>query len=260
MTIKQRNNIIFIIISVHLLVILILVAIPCIFALTQEKEITDYKVFLSPNYFFSILILIYATVSIFVTRRSFYKTNSREIFFFILFLSSLFFYAAKPIIIICELLNTPSIYIMFFSRCAFFGKIFGIAALFLSALFSSDLEITKLDTPIILMSVLSYAISASIPLSDNVLANGYFRPAFFNYFMFSLFFMNILIILIFIINFFQKGSKEYLFLSLSVFMIGAGNELLFFSSSTLYFIIGFIFMISGTAFFSHKLCNIYKWY
>ena len=259
MTITQRNSISLLVIILLLLILSVLIFIPFIFAASDSLNI-DYADLLTPNYIYAFLLILFSSVSLFTIRLFFYKTNSLEIFFFMLFLSTMIFETSRPLISILQQLNSPSNYIMFFSRTAYFGKICGTTSLFVSALFSSDLETRKLDTPIIIIIVLSFLLSASMPLSDNVLQNSYYKPGFFNYFVLSFLFIDVLTFMVFIINFFQKKSNEYIFLALSILLISSGRELTFYYAKTEFFAAGIAFMISGTILFSNKLHGIYKWY
>jgi len=258
MTITSRNNIALGIILLLSFLILFLMIAP--FSLTSGSTASVFKDFLTPNYIYSILLIIYAMAVMIYVRTFFYKTNSHEIFFFMLFLLTIMFESSRSFIVILEYLDSPSSYIMFLSRTAYFGKICGTGSLFAAALFSSEIETRKLDTPIIIIVVLSFLLSSSIPLSDNLLQNSYYSPGFFNYFIFSLLFIDILTIIIFLIIFFQKKNREYLLLALSILLISSGREISFYFSSVEYFSTGIIFMIIGAVLYSNNLHSIYKWY
>ncbi|MDX9800360.1 MAG: hypothetical protein RBT69_03375 [Spirochaetia bacterium] len=259
MTITSRNNIALGIVLLLSFMILFLLAAPFSIAVA-EKSTVLLKDFFTYNYIYSLILIIYALAGILSVRTFFYKTNSLEIFFFMLFLLSIIFESSRSFIIILEYLNSPSSYIMFLSRAAYFGKIFGTGALFTSALFSSAIETRKLDTHVIAIVVLSFLLSSSIPLSDNLLQNSYYRPGFFNYFIFSLIFIDILTAIIFLVIFFQKKNREYVLLAISILLITFGRELSFYFSSPVYFTAGIIFMVIGTFLYSGNLHSIYKWY
>ncbi len=258
MTITSRNSIALGIILLLSFIVLFLLIAP--FSLTRGSTASGFRDFLTPNYIYSVLLIIYAMAVMIYVRTFFYKTNSHEIFFFMLFLLTIMFESSRSLIVILKYLDSPSSYIMFLSRTAYFGKICGTAALFAAALFSSEIETRKLDTPIIIIVVLSFLLSSSIPLSDNLLQNSYYSPGFFNYFIFALIFIDILTIIIFFIIFFQKKNREYLLLALSILLISSGREISFYFSSIEYFSIGIIFMIIGAVLYSNNLHSIYKWY
>jgi hypothetical protein len=176
-----------------------------------------------------------------------------------LFLASIVFESARAIIIIIKQFNPPDSHIAFISRTAYFGKIFGTISLFASALSSSDIGIKKLDTPIIIITVISFLFSSSITLSDVVLANNYFMLCYSNYFIFSIIAINILAITIFVINFFQKKNSAYIFLAVSLLLISIGRELAFNETQIKYFIPGFMLIIFGTVLFTNRIHEIYKW-
>ncbi len=259
MTITQRNSMALIIIAILITILTLLTFLPFILHYSASMK-PKLGHFLTPNFIFALLLILYSIVSLISVRMFFFKTNSHEIFFFMLFLATMIFESSRPLIALLRYFNYPDSYIMFLSRTAYFGKICGTNSLFVSALFSSDIETRKLDTPVIVILVLSFLLSSSMPLSDTVLQNSYYKPGFFNYFIFSLIFIDLLTFLIFLINFFQKKNSEYLFLSLSVLLISSGREFSFYFSSVGYFSVGIIFMIAGTILFANKLHGIYKWY
>lgn len=242
-----------------LLLLAALIAMPFAVFSNNWEEITAYF-YSSNNYLYSLILVFYGATSLFLVRMYFYKTNSLEIFFFMLFLSTMFFESARTFILVLEHFDAPRTFLMFFSRTAFFGKIFGTTSLFISALFSSDIEIKKLDTPIIAIIILSFLLSSSMPLSDNILQNSYFRPGFFINFILAFIFIDFLTLLVFIINYFQKKNLEYLYLAVSILFIVTGRELSFYFVSYQAFMAGLILLVSGTALFSIKLHGIYKWY
>ncbi len=263
MTITQRNNTLLVVIGILLVILLFLAFAPYILYEAGEIEsfTAAYKKFCtSPNYIFGFTLLLYSAVSLFFVRLFFYKTNSTEVFFFMLYLISLLFESSRSLILLLKELNSSFVYIMFLSRAAYFGKICGVFSLFVSALSSSDIGISKLNTPIIIIAVLSFMFSSAVPLSDNILDSGYYMPGFFNYFIFTFLFIEFLTVLIFVINYFQKRNNEYFYLALSTMLIVIGREITFYLVSIEYFIAGMAFMIAGTILFSNKLHEIYKWY
>ena len=263
MTIAQRNNTILVIIGILAVILIFLALAPYILYKSGEIEssyLAYKKLFTSKNYIFGILLILYSIVSLFVLRMYFYKTNSTEIFFFMIFLASLVFESSRSLILVFQEFNASFVYIMFLSRTAYFSKMCGVFALFLSSLASSDIGITKLNMPVIILFVLSFLFSSTIPLSDNVLENSYYMPGFFSYYLFTLLFIEFLTILIFVINFFQKREIEYFYLALSIILLVIGREITFYMSSFEYFSAGMVFMIGGTILFSNKMHEIYKWY
>ena len=262
MTITQRNNTLLVLIGILLSILIFLTLVPYIlYKITEiESGFLAYKKLFTPNYIFGFLLILYATASLFFLRLLFYKTNSIEIFFFMLFLLSLVFEASRPLILLFQELNSPFIYTVFLSRMAYFSKICGVFALFVSALASSYLGINKFNTPVIIIVVLSFMFSSTIPLSDHALNNSYYTPGFFNYFIFTLLFIEFLAVIIFVINYFQKRNNEYFYLAIGTMLVVIGREITFYLVSIEYFAVGMALMIGGTILFSNKLHEIYKWY
>ena len=263
MTITQRNNTLLFIIGILLVILIFLALVPYILYKNGEIEstfLTYKKYFTSANYIYGFSLILFSVVSLFILRQFFYKTNNTEIYFFMLFIISLTFEFSRPLILLVQELNLSFLYIMFLSRAAYFSKMLGVFALFVIAMASSDVGNNKFNTPLILIFILSFMFSSTIPLSDHALDNSYFMPGFFSYYFFTLLFIEFLVIIIFIINFFQKRNNEYLYLAISTLFIALGREITFYMVSIEYFCAGMIFMIAGTILFSNKLRDIYKWY
>jgi hypothetical protein len=225
--------------------------------LSSLKEVN--QLLFSQNYIYALLFILFSTTALISVRLFFYKTNSIEIFFFMLFLASIVFDSSRAIIIIIQQFNPPISYIKFFSKAAYFGRIFGTLTIFASALSSSDIGIKKLDIPVIIITAISFLFASSMTFSDVILKNNYFMPCSLNYFRFSIAAIKLLAIIIFIINFFQKKNSGYFFLALSILLITAGRELSFYGTKINYFIPGFILIILGTILFANRLHEIYKW-
>ncbi|MCL2481498.1 MAG: hypothetical protein FWF38_07290 [Spirochaetaceae bacterium] len=263
MTITHRNNTLLVIIGILVAVLIFLAFVPYILYMTGEIEsayLAYKKLCTSSNYIFGFLLILYSAASLFILRLFFYKTSSTEVFFFMIYLVSLAFESSRSLIVILQELNSSFVYIMFLSRVAYFSKMCGVFALFTSALASSDMIINKLNMPVIIIIVISFMLSSAIPLSDNTLDNSYYMPGFFSYYFFALIFIEFLALLIFVINYFQKRNTEYFYLAISLLFIVTGREITFYMVSIPYFSVGMAFMIAGTALFSSKIREIYKWY
>jgi len=262
MTITHRNNTLLVIIGILVVIMIFLALAPYILYKTGEAEsayLVYKKFWTSHNYIFGFLLILYSAISLFTLRLFFYKTNNAEIFFFMIYLASMVFESSRSLISILQELNSSFVYIMFLSKAAYFSKMCGVFALFASALASSDMRINKFNIPVIIIIVTSFMFASAIPLSDNILDNSYYMPGFFSYYLFTLLFIEFLLVLIFVINFFKKRKSEYFFLMLSVIFIVLGREITFYMVSIPYFSAGMAFMIAGTALFSSKLREIYKW-
>ena len=262
MTITQRNNTLLVIIGIITVILIFLAFAPYIIYKTGNMEsiYLSYQKMCTSNYIFGFLLILYAAINLFTLRSFFYKTNSTEIFFFMIYLVTMVFESSRSLIIILNELNSSFVYVMFLSKLAYFSKMCGVFAFFVSALASSDIRINKLNLPVIVILVISFMSSSAIPLSDKMLDNNYYMPGFFTYYLFTLFFIEFLTVLIFIINYFQKRNSEYFFLALSIIFIAVGREITFYIVSIPYFLAGMILMLGGTILFSYKMREIYKWY
>ncbi|MCL2293998.1 MAG: hypothetical protein FWC36_03945 [Spirochaetes bacterium] len=261
MTLIQRNNILLVIIGMLLTILTFLLIAPYLLYIAGEIESSSqaYKKLLTPNYIFGLLLIFYSAITLIFLRFFFYKTNSIEIIFFMLFLTSLIFEASRPMIIILNEFNFSFTYVMFLSRVAYFSKICGVFALFAAALASSDIGISRSKTSMLIIAVLSLMFASAIPLSSDMFSNGYNKPGFFNYYLFTLIFIKFLTVLIFVINYFQKRNKEYLFLALGIMLIITGKEITFYMTSFEFFLAGMVLLVAGTVLFSKKIHEIYKW-
>lgn len=259
MTILNRNN--FIMGIIYFIFAILILKTVLLFLISIESGNSNlYQIFITPHYILPFFLLVFSVISLFVIRFYFFKTNSPEVFFFIIFLLTFVFDSARTFIYLIDYLNIPFNTVMILSRISYFGKFAGTAALFVSALYSSDFQIRRHGTPLAIISVTSFVLSSSMPLAYDILPNLYLMPGYLNYFIFTIISVQFLAVLIFVIIFFQTKNNEYLLLSLSFILIFAGRELTFYSINIFLFTSGMILLSAGTAFFISKLHYIYSWY
>ena len=258
MTIRKRN--IFLITSNFILFIILIMTASIPFIMDAKNDIPYSVIFYSPDFTMPLILLTFSIISIYLIKYYFLKTNSSEIFFFTLFLISTAFDTSRSIIAALSYLQSPEYYNLLISRICYFGKIFGLLSLFLSALFSSDVETKKIGTSTAIIILISYTLSSSIPFSTYKLSTMIQQPGFLNYFIFSVISIEILTIMIFVLNYLQSGKREYLILSISTFMILTGREITFFSTDPVVFLSGLSILTAGTILFTNKIHHIYAWY
>ena len=258
MTITKRN--IFLLTSIFVLLFFTLITASVPFIIQQKTEIPFSVILYSPDFFMPVLLLLFTVICLFVIRFSFLKTNSSEIFFFSLFLISLAFDLSRSYIAVFNYFRIPEYYNIYASRVCYFGKFFGLSALFMAAFFTSNAETKKTETTAVVIILISYMLSSSIPFSTYKLSTMIQQPGYFSYFAFSILSIECLTILIYIFNYLQTGNREYIPLSISMVLIFAGRETTFFISEPFVFIAGLIFLSAGTIIFSNKVHQIYSWY
>lgn len=258
MTITRRN--IFFIISIIVLLMIMIITFLIPFIVEKIADIPFSVILYSPDFFMPIVLLLFSVISLYYIRYSFLKTNSSEIFFFSLFLISLMFDLTKSYITAFSYFRIPEYYNIYISRVCYFGKFFGLSALFMAAFFTSDVETKKTETSATLIILISYMLSSSIPFSTYKLSTMIQQAGYFSYFAFAVLSIELLTVLIFVFNYFQTGNMEYLMLSLSTMLIFTGREITFFTSEPLIFAAGLICLTAGTVLFTNKVHQIYSWY
>ncbi len=258
MTISKRN--IFFVASNIILILVFIITASVPIVIGQKTDIPYSVIFYSADFLLPLILLLFSIIAIYLIRYSFLITNSSEIFFFVLFLISLVFDVSRSLIAAFSYLKFPEYYMLFISRICYFGRFLGLLSLFLSALFSADVETRKTETATAIIILISYILSSSIPFSTYKLATMIQQPGYFSYFAFSILSIEILTVLIFILNYLQSGNSEYIGLSASMFLIFAGREITFFTSEPVLFISGLIALAAGALFFSGKIHYIYSWY
>ena len=258
MTIARRN--IFLLISTAGLLLITVFTISVPFMVERRIGIPFSVILYSPDFFMPVILLLFSVVSLYVIRFTFLKTNSSEIFFYSLFLISLVFDLSRSYIAVFSYFRIPEYYNIYISRVCYFGKFFGLSSLFLAAFFTSDAETKKTETAAAIIILTAYMLASSIPFSTYKLATMIQQPGYFSYFAFAVISIEVLTVLIFILNYFQSGNREYLALSMSMILIFTGRETTFFISEPYIFATGLALLASGTVLFSNKVHQIYSWY
>lgn len=211
--------------------------------------------------FISVLAtMVFATAACFVIFISFRNTASAEIFFFFLFLCSFCFDMFKEGLIIINDISLPFSYSMFMTRVVYFGRFFGVVALFCSGLFSTGLEYQRMSMMFLISVIIAVGLVSLLPvdLSRNIPGGTRELGSFL-----EIYIILILLQLISVVNFIIASNKnentDYLFLAGSLILTVAGRELLFLMPGIAAASAGFVLLVSGTVVFGLKTHRIYLW-
>ena len=205
-------------------------------------------------------VTLFSTIAGYLLRRFFRKTVSFEMFFFTIFILSLSLDAVRSAEILLVMFDLPPYFGIFLSRIVHFGHFFGLFCIFTSSLYAMNIQYQKLGTVLGIAFLLAFTLSAALPFdSTELLLNltyrvGYEKGMLMVFVGFELFtLLNILWAA------FMKSSRDYAFILVSLLLVIAGRELLFFLGSPLTAIAGGILLISGTVMFGKKLHTLYLW-
>jgi hypothetical protein len=187
----------------------------------------------------------------------FKKTGSAELFFLALFIFSLLFEVFKFGGFFVHYLNWPDALIIFFVKAVYFGRIFGLLAIFFSSLYTLHMDYQKYNIIIGVMALVSFALAIYIPFdTQSPLSNGLFKLGDEQ----GVFILLSAIKLFCIINFVVAVFKREIFMLLpAVLFLLAGRELLLFAPGPVTLIIGGILLLAGIILVDIKMKALYYW-
>lgn len=206
------------------------------------------------------LALVYSLCALSFVFFLFEKTHAPEILFVGLFALS-FVFEILRILVPLQRLYSFSFGLLFTgSRLLFFGRLFGVLALFVASIFAVGIDIQKQGQVVIAMLFIVLLVVLRIPISGQSWDTSLAMISGYSY-MFHLtetVLMGITI-LSFLVAAYIKEIKEYFFIALGVLLISLGRELLIPADTWVTSALGLLLLIAGTWFVTQRLHSIYLW-
>jgi hypothetical protein len=203
------------------------------------------------------LIYLISFIAFFRFKLLFKKTGSSELFFLELFIFSLLFEVFKCGTFVVEYFQWPEALNIFFVRTVYFGRFFGLLAIFFSSLYAVQLDYQKYNILIGIITLVAFALAISISLeTNNLLSNGLFKLGDEQ----GLFIMMTALKFFSIITFVVAALKRDVALLISaVCFLLIGRELLLFSPGIIFIVVGGVFLISGVILTNLKIKALFYW-
>jgi hypothetical protein len=204
-----------------------------------------------------VLIYLISFIAFFRLKLLFQKTGSSELFFLEFFIFSLLFEAFKCGSFVVDYLQWPPVLKIFFVRTVYFGRFFGLLAIFFSSLYAMQLDYQKYNILIGIIALVAFALSISISFDmDNLLSNGLFKLGDEQGLFIMMTALKLFSILTFVVAAFKRDLA--LLISASCFLL-IGRELLLFTPGPVFIIMGGLFLISGIVLANYKIKALYYW-
>jgi hypothetical protein len=204
-----------------------------------------------------LLLYLIPFIAFFRFKILFKKTGSSELFFLEIFLFSLLFEVFRCGNFLVDYFNWPVDLNLFFIRIVYFGRFFGLFALFFSSLYTLQMDYQKYNIVIGIIALVSFALSLTVSLETVIpLTNGLFKLSDER----GLFILMNALKIFTIMNFIIAAFKRDVFLLLlAVSFLLTGRELLIFAPAMVFLILGGSLLLGGTILINIKIRDIYYW-
>ena len=206
------------------------------------------------------VVSLFSVAGGFGFRRLFRRSASLEIFFFLVFVTSLAFDALKILHPLFMVLNLPNYYGGIVTRVIYFGYFFALLCIFASSLYSGDVHYQKMGTVLGLVIFFSFTIAHSLPIDVTVLRpNLLFRVGGVEYVMLVRLGLEALTVFGFGRSAFLSASSDQWYIFTAILFVLLGRDMLFFFSSPGFILLGVLLLISGALLFSRKSYMKHLW-
>lgn len=208
---------------------------------------------------FGILFLfLYVSVTSFSIWRTFSKTQSSEIVFYLLFLFACYTNCFRLAIPLLHLSVSYSKLLLVIGNLTLFSKFLAPLSLLGIAILSEQDQRMNLERNVIIILVCALFFATFIPINTVKL-----NPSYTIDFGFKKIFYNIveLISIVSVISVFMKAKTEYLSQNTTIgfLLLNVGYQIVFNCYSLFTFLLSAVFMTSGTILFLYSLHKQYLW-
>jgi hypothetical protein len=203
---------------------------------------------------------LYAFVAMILIYYFFEKTQSPEILFFALFVSSFAFEGLRVMAPLQGVYDLPLFYPMLGSRTLLFARFFGIFSIFAASLYAAGLGEQKQGNIVCVIAIVALVVALGAPIdglawdSSLMLIRGY--PS-----MLKMVEVGIMLITMisFFISAYSRGSKEYIFIGLGSFLVFLGRSTLFSADTWITPLPALLLLAGGTWIICVQLHHVYLW-
>jgi hypothetical protein len=204
--------------------------------------------------------LLYSFVAMILIYYFFEKTQSPEILFFALFVSSFAFEGLRTLAPLREIHTFPAFYLILGSRTLLFARFFGIYSLFAASVYAAGLGEQKHGNIVVIIAVAALVTALGVPIdglvwdSSFMMIRGY--PS-----MLRLVETGIMLITMisFLISAYSRGSREYIFIGIGSFLVFWGRAMLLASDTWITPLPALLLLVGGTWLVCVQLHHVYLW-
>jgi hypothetical protein len=219
--------------------------------------------FLKPNLYAvhtSIAVLaLYSLITLIFILYYFEKTQTPEIPFFAFFVLSLAFESVRLMMPLQYVFNIPSFYLLLASRILLFSRNFGLFSLFAASIYAAGMESQRQRNVIFIITISSLIIALGTPVDTFTWSSNFESVSGYDS-IFRILNAGVFLLTIagFLIAAHAQRSRDYLFISLGVFLVLAGRNILL-SADTWLSLPGIALLGAGTWFICIYLHKVYLW-
>jgi hypothetical protein len=204
--------------------------------------------------------VLYALVAMILIYYFFEKTQSPEILFFALFVSSFAFEGLRVMVPLMGAYDLPAFYPVLGSRALLFTRFFGIFSLFAASVYAAGLGEQKQGNIVFIIAIAAMVIALGVPIdglawdSSLMMIRGY--PS-----MLRLVEAGIMAITMisFFISAYSRGSREYVFIGIGSFLVFWGRAMLLPSDTWVTPLPALLLLAGGTWIICVQLHHVYLW-
>ena len=189
---------------------------------------------------------------------AFYKTQSGELAYFLLFLVSILIDSFRIFIPLFQLANTYTNALITVSNIIFAGKILGPVSLLCLVLFSDEDQRQNLEQNCVIIIIACAFLAFVIPLNTaRLLPNYALDFAFSKIISFSITIMVAVSVFSLLMNNYKNELKQTM--TVGFFLLSIGVHLLRDCYSIFHLVLGAVFITGGTLLYFKELHNKYLW-
>ncbi|MBN1798671.1 MAG: hypothetical protein JW822_08835 [Spirochaetales bacterium] len=204
-----------------------------------------------------VIMYLISFIAFFRFKVLFKKTGSSELFFLGLFIFSLLFEVFRCGSFLVQHFAWPETLNIFFIRTVYFGRFFGLFAVFFSSLYALQLDYQKYNILIGIIALVSFALAISVSFKNNILlSNGLFKLGDEQGLFILLSALKLFTILTFVVAAFRR---DLAMLIPAVCFLLIGRELLLFAPGLFFLILGSLLLVGGIILTNIKIKAVYYW-
>ncbi len=271
MTLKTRNKIFLVFISIFSVVFLLDLT------LFTIKAFKGSIVFLDNNFsnkivnflfspvngagiISSIILCCFATIASFLISQVFEKTHASEIIYFAEFLLGILLVSFKLYVLLFSLEKTYSFVLLIIQRCAFAGQILCVISFLVSSLFNDEDQLQNTEKNFSIILAASIIISSATPVNMHTIRlSGLADIGFKTSFFVVVIILMIITVISFALCWYERDEKHYLKSSFAFILIMCGSFCLFYSINYFFLFLGTCILAIGTKMYISMLHKYYLW-
>lgn len=206
------------------------------------------------------LAALFSLTGMFLIKYYFERTPTPEILYISFFTISFAFEAFRLFLPLQFIINFPSVYLIISSRILIFARFFSIFSLFTAGLCAAGLEVQKARNAVFLIFTAALVITLGVPINAHSWDTGFnLANGFTSTFRVIELVAFVTTILSFLIAAKARGSNDYVYASVGVFLALTGRNILLGTDNWIGPILGILLLSFGIRLLCSKVHKIHLW-